>query len=139
MDNWSSIKANAILENDFRLKELLKDIDDAFLLPRKEKWRKIIDLFIANRPDLKAQIALVIKEIKEERATSGAWNKYAESADKTMRLGLKMPQFYWEILSTCDPEFAERMSGSGGTTAEQKKMYKELCQAFPEFQVPLVM
>lgn len=115
----------------------MKQIDSAFMFPRPQRWLKIVEIFVRERPELKRVMrdnALLARQLREE---AGIWNEKIKMKDNPeMRLGLVMPPAILTILETCDPEFKEAMSSDGRNTKQQKQMFKMLTKAFPEFVVP---
>lgn len=118
----------------------MKRINHAFSLPRIEKWKAVIKIFVEENPELETTIKEVKKSVKEQREDMGVFNKKAMSGDD-MQLGLLMPAPFWTILETCDPEFKEIMSddtkGREDNRAKQRQMMKLLKKAFPEYTVPM--
>lgn len=117
----------------------MKRINHAFALPRIEKWKAVIKLFVEENPELELTIKEVKQTVKEQREQAGIFNKKAMSGND-MQLGLLLPAPFLTILETCDPEFKEIMSddtkGREDNRAKQRQMMKLLKKAFPEYVVP---
>lgn len=116
----------------------MKRIDAAFLLPRAKKWRAVVDIYLDETPGLKEVRNANIKMAKEAREKASVFNRKMMTGD--MQLGMIMPPAYWDIISTCDPEFKEIMSedtkGREDNRGAQIKMFGILAKTFPEFVVP---
>lgn len=116
----------------------MKRIDDAFALPRAKKWRAVINIYLDETPGLKEVRDGNIQMAKKVRDEASVFNTKLQTGD--MQLGMIMPPAYWDIISTCDPEFKEIMSedtkGREDNRAAQIKMFALLAKTFPEFVVP---
>lgn len=122
-------------QDDQRTKKLKRRIDDAFLLPRVDKWKAIIKLYCEEVPGLAEQARLHRQVAKQRREEAGIWNQRAVMKGGDMRLGLVLPAPFLDILNACDPEFADAMADNAAP-AEQKKMYRLLVKAFRQYAVP---
>lgn len=116
----------------------MKRINYAFTLPRTQKWKAVIDIYLDETPGLREVRDGNIKLAREAREKLGIFNKKAMTGD--MQMGMIMPPAYWTIIETCDPEFRDIMSddtkGRTDNRQAQIKMFKLLMKTFPAFAVP---
>lgn len=119
-----------------RDKERMKQIDSAFMFPRPQRWVKIVEIFMRETPGLREAMRDNALLARQQREEAGIWNEKIRTKDNPdMRLGMVMPPAVLNILETCDPEFKEVMASSENPKA-QKKMFRMLTKAFPQFVVP---
>lgn len=120
---------------DERDKERMKLINNAFMFPRPQRWVKIVDIFVHETPGLKEAMRDNALLARQQREDAGVWNEKVTMKGGEMRLGMVMPPAVLTILETCDPEFKEVMASNENPKA-QKKMFRLLTKAFPQFVVP---
>lgn len=119
-----------------RDKERMKMIDNAFMFPRPQRWVKIVEIFARETPGLREAMRDNAALARQQREDAGVWNDKIKMKDNPdMRLGMVMPPAVLTILETCDPEFKEVMASSENPKS-QKKMFRMLTKAFPQFVVP---
>lgn len=94
-------------------------------------WQLAYDWLMESNPDARADVQAIIQECEDIRNTRA--NKFASAKDTNLRWGMRMPEIVLDALMLVDPRIKDTELLD---PEEQKKIYRMMADAFPQFRIP---
>lgn len=110
----------------------LKQLDQILARPTQtERWRGIREFLLAYNPKIQAVDKQFIEDLNTTRAEQ--FNEFGSNKAMNIRQLMDMPAYLHEALITADPDLLEQMNNPDVNI--QKKIWRELTLAFPEYKI----
>lgn len=97
----------------------------------KKLWKLTYDWMMETNPQARADVQAIIQDCIDIRNTRS--NKHAAMDGMNMRWGLRMPEVVLNALMLVDPRIRDTELLDPD---EQKKIYREMMEVFPQFRIP---
>jgi len=98
----------------------------------KKLWQLAYDWLMESNPEARADVKAIIRECEEIRNTRA--NKHASSGGElNLRWGMRIPEIVLDTLTLVDPRIRDTELLDPD---EQKKIYNQMAEVFPQFRIP---
>lgn len=123
-------KAKARIDFKKRQAEVIADMKKHAINPVK-LWQIAYDWLMESNPEARADVQAIIQECEDIRNTRK--NKHAAADGINLKWGMRMPEIVLDTLMLVDP----RIKDTELLDPEaQKRIYRMMYDAFPQFRIP---